>query len=62
MATPWQDTLYGCRMLLKRPAFTIVAALSLALGISANTTIFSIINATLLSELSFPQPDRLMIG
>jgi putative ABC transport system permease protein len=61
MTTLWQDILYGCRMLLKKPGFTIVAALSLALGIGANTTIFSIIDATLLSELSFPQPDRLMV-
>src|SRR5580693_2898424 len=61
MTTLWQDVLYGCRMLLKKPAFTAVAVLSLALGIGANTTIFSIINATLLSELSFPQPDRLMV-
>jgi len=39
-----QDLLYGCRMLLKKPAFTIVAALSLGLGIGANTVIFSLLN------------------
>src|SRR5947207_15355639 len=43
MKNLWQDLLYGCRMLLKKPAFTIVAALSLALGIGANTVIFSLI-------------------
>ena len=61
MTTLWQDTLYGCRMLRNRPGFTIAAVLSLALGIGANTTIFSIINGTLLSSLPFHDPDRLAI-
>jgi hypothetical protein len=44
MTTLWQDIVYGFRMPLKKPAFTIVAAMSLALGIGANTVIFSLIN------------------
>jgi putative ABC transport system permease protein len=61
MKTLWQDVIYGCRMLLKKPGFTIVAALSLALGIGANTTIFSIINGTLLARAAFPEPDRVAV-
>jgi putative ABC transport system permease protein len=48
-------------MLLKKPGFTLVAALSLGLGIGANATIFSIINATLLSDLPYPEANRLMV-
>ncbi len=61
MTTLWQDILYGCRMLWNRPAFTIAAVLSLALGIGANTTIFSVINGTLLSTLPYDHPDRLVV-
>ena len=57
----WQDLLYGFRMLLKKPGFAVVAALSLGLGIGANATIFSIINATLLSDLPYPDANRLMV-
>src|SRR4051812_36971145 len=61
MKSLWQDLLYGCRMLIKKPAFTIVAALSLGLGIGANTVIFSLINTTLLRPLPFKGPEKLMV-
>lgn len=61
MTTLWQDITYGFRMLVKKPGFTVAAILSLALGIGANTTIFSIINGTLLSALPYQDPDRVMI-
>ena len=61
MTSFWQDIVYGFRMLLKKPGFTTVASLSLALGIGANTVIFSLINTTLLRPLGFPEPDKLMV-
>ena len=60
MTTIRQDIRYGIRTLRDRPAFTLVATLSLALGIGANTTIFSIINATLLAPLGLQNEDRLV--
>src|SRR4051812_20354278 len=60
MANVFQDLKFGARLLAKTPGFTAIAALSLALGIGANTTIFTLVNAVLLNPLPLEDPSQLV--
>src|SRR5262245_53880749 len=61
MQTLWQDLRYGARMLMKNHGFTLIAVITLALGIGANTAIFSLVDAMLLKMLPVREPERLAL-
>src|SRR5262245_31102776 len=60
MRTLWQDLLYAARTSIKTPGFTLIALISIALGIAANTTIFTLVNGILFKSMPVPHPEQLV--
>src|SRR5215510_4670905 len=60
MQTLWQDLRYGVRTLIKAPGFTLVAVFSISLGVAANTSVFTVVNAMLFKPMPVAEPDRLV--
>src|ERR1051326_8659832 len=61
MTTLWQDFSFGIRTAIRNPVFSLIVILTLALGVGANTAIFSVVNAVLLRPLAYPESDRLIM-